>query len=106
MVAFLNSLPQDRKSTLVEKDGQIEDTLGAVAPVYSASAKEIKLINTPLTTAEKDSLLSHYTTNLTNEIDLILNAYNTGTIQVYYAKPPKLKQVGRVHWSVTNTFRS
>ena len=106
MVAFLNSLPQDKKTTITEDDKHITDGLGAYTPVYTTSAVHVKLINSPLTIAEKDSIVAHYKTNIANEIDLIVNQYGAGTIQVYYSKAPKLKQVGRIHWSVTSEFKN
>lgn len=106
MAAFLNDLPQDKASTLTETDNIIKDTIGGFTPTYSTTGKSIKLIVSPISTAEKDSILANYLANTTSAVDLIFHQYNTGTIQVYYSKAPKLKIKGKIHWEVTCEFRS
>lgn len=105
MAAFLNDLYQDKSTKIVENSKYITDDIGSFKTTYIAAVKEITMVLSPLTTAEKDSVLAHYAANYSESVDLIVNAYNTGTIAVFYSKPPKVEIKGRIHFKVTCGFR-
>ena len=105
MAVFLNSLYQDKKTKIVENSKQVQDKIGGIRTTYTNPLKKITLVLSPLTEAEKDSVLTHYLTNYANPIELIVNAYNTGLITVYYEKAPKISIIGKIHFSVTCEFR-
>lgn len=105
MAVFLNNLYQDKTTKIVEDYKYVTDGIGHFKTTYTSAVKKITLVLSPITEAEKDSILAHYAANYAESVDLIVNAYNTGTIPVFYSAPPKISIKGKVHFKVTCEFR-
>lgn len=105
MAVFPNSLYQDKTTKIAEDFKYISDGIGGFKTTYTAALKRITLVLTPLTLVEKDSVLAHYAANYAESVDLIVHAYNTGTIPVFYSKPPVVSVKGKVHYKVVCEFR-
>jgi len=106
MAAFPSGLYQDKSTTIKEDSNFITDDTGNFKATYSSVLQEIKLVLSPLTEAEKDSIIAHYLANYAESVDLVVNAYNTGIIPVFYKSPPKIEPKGAIHYKVTCEFRS
>ena len=105
MAVFLNNLYQDKATKITYDDKYVTDKIGSFKTSYTNQISNITLVLSPLTLAEKNSVLAHYAANFTESVDLIVNAYDTGTIPVFYTSPPKVASKGRVHFKVTCGFR-
>lgn len=104
MAVFPNSLPQHKSTKITEDFKYITDKIGNTKTTYTSATKKIKLVLHPLTLAEKDSVVAHYIANYNESVDLIVNAYNTGTIPVFYTKPPNIQIAGKIHYKITCEF--